>query len=698
MNICHRICRVGWFSRLSWVAVLGGALLTAFPVLAQTPPGVTTGAGTLLRPGQALLSGMVNPHGQVTEYWFEHGTTSSYGQVTPANTVAGTNVVSVSNLLTSLPRGVSYNFRLVASNSAGLATGLNAKFTSRAGSNTASGSTGAGQPWDIRAPSLELNYIICTAGIYPSPDGSVEPPFVGEVRLFAGNFAPSGWAFCHGQLVGINEYETLFYIIGTTYGGDGQTTFALPDFRGRTIVGRGPGPEGFTRALGERGGANHVTLTLTNLPLHHHPLPPPDATTGSGYIGDGQSYSNMPPYLVMSEVLWRSGIFPSPNQNTGEPFIGQVSFFAGGYALNNPMPASGQLLSINQNQALFAVLGTNYGGNGLTTFAIPNLNGRSPMGLGMGPGPTNWALAQQAGAVNATLAPDQLPAHQHSVPGLGIDTGPAGNGAPVRHTKPSLTLRYIICTNGFFPARPLSGSSSTPKAIGDSHFLGQINLFAGEFVPQGWLACDGQLLSIVSNVSLWALLGTNYGGNGTNNFALPDLSSRLPVGSSNGRPGAAYGAQQTVLTAAELPAHAHTVPTPDFDRWITSYGLTGAEAGFDGDADGDGVSNGYEWATGTVPTDAALFTPLTIAAADTNVLIRFPRNTNATDIRLAVHRTVELGTSNTWATIASNHHGAWMPSAAPVSIQQSGSTNPLTIILTDRRTNSPGAFYRLRIE
>jgi microcystin-dependent protein len=91
-------------------------------------------------------------------------------------------------------------------------------------------------------------------------------PYVGEIRMFAGNFAPAGWMFCEGQLLPISEYETLFNLIGTTYGGDGQSTFALPDLRGRLPLHFG---NGFT--LAETGGAETITLTVSQIPAHSHP-------------------------------------------------------------------------------------------------------------------------------------------------------------------------------------------------------------------------------------------------------------------------------------------------------------------------------------------------------------------------------------------------------------------------------------------
>src|SRR6266498_1308595 len=90
-------------------------------------------------------------------------------------------------------------------------------------------------------------------------------PFIGEIRMFAGNFAPAGWAFCDGQLLPISENETLFQLIGTTYGGDGQSTFALPDLRGRIPLHQG---NGFT--LAETGGAEEITLTVNQIPAHGH--------------------------------------------------------------------------------------------------------------------------------------------------------------------------------------------------------------------------------------------------------------------------------------------------------------------------------------------------------------------------------------------------------------------------------------------
>jgi microcystin-dependent protein len=164
-------------------------------------------------------------------------------------------------------------------------------------------------------------------------------PYVGEIRMFAGNFAPAGWMFCEGQLLPISEYETLFNLIGTTYGGDGQSTFALPDLRGRVPLHQG---NGFT--LAETGGVETITLTVSQIPAHSHPLlgsthvavdvNPENrvvANTGTagGFsyvedvtsqnlspaaissVGGSQPHENLQPYLCVDFIISLFGIFPS---------------------------------------------------------------------------------------------------------------------------------------------------------------------------------------------------------------------------------------------------------------------------------------------------------------------------------------------------------------------------------------------------
>lgn len=132
------------------------------------------------------------------------------------------------------------------------------------------GPTGGGQPISIRSPYLGISYCIALQGIFPSRNGS--DTYIAEIMLFGGNFEPKGYAFCNGQLLSIAQNTALFSLLGTTYGGDGRTTFALPDLRGRTPVHVGQGTGLSNIDLGETGGTESVTLTIGNLPPHTHPL------------------------------------------------------------------------------------------------------------------------------------------------------------------------------------------------------------------------------------------------------------------------------------------------------------------------------------------------------------------------------------------------------------------------------------------
>src|SRR3954452_11916502 len=110
-------------------------------------------------------------------------------------------------------------------------------------------------------------------------------PYLGEIRLFGGNFAPVGWLFCDGAALAIAQYDTLFQLIGTTYGGDGQTTFNVPDLRGRAPLHQGTASSGTTYTIGEMAGAEEVTLTVQQLPVHSHPL---FASLGAGGTANAQ--------------------------------------------------------------------------------------------------------------------------------------------------------------------------------------------------------------------------------------------------------------------------------------------------------------------------------------------------------------------------------------------------------------------------
>jgi microcystin-dependent protein len=179
-------------------------------------------------------------------------------------------------------------------------------------------------------------------------------PFLGQIIMFGGNFAPRSWAFCHGQLLPISQNTALFSILGTTYGGDGRTTFGLPDLRGRVPIAQGHGPGLSPHSLGSRGGNESTTLTEANLPAHNHDVTAtakckstagnsndavgnvwaddagrasatfssaaPDADMNTNSIdavsqntGGSQPFNNMQPYLAVNYIIALQGTFPSRN-------------------------------------------------------------------------------------------------------------------------------------------------------------------------------------------------------------------------------------------------------------------------------------------------------------------------------------------------------------------------------------------------
>jgi microcystin-dependent protein len=167
-------------------------------------------------------------------------------------------------------------------------------------------------------------------------------PFIGEIRMFAGNFPPTGWMFCDGQTIPISQNDALFILLGTTYGGDGESTFNLPDLQGRAPVHQGTGPDGQTYQMGEKAGVETVTLTTQQIPSHNHAfLGSTNAATDNNPtgrilarsatvqyltispgtvaananavtpVGGSQPHENMQPYLCVNFIISLFGLFPS---------------------------------------------------------------------------------------------------------------------------------------------------------------------------------------------------------------------------------------------------------------------------------------------------------------------------------------------------------------------------------------------------
>lgn len=268
------------------------------------------------------------------------------------------------------------------------------------------------------------------AAALPMPAfASGNPPYVGQIAVVPFTFAPAGWMFCEGQLLPISEYETLFMLIGTTFGGDGQETFALPDCRA-------------------------------------------DRFSSEGYHRGFE-------YQPLKYAISLFGIFPvSGSGSPSDSYLGQITLFPLGFVPGGWAPCNGQIMPINQNQALFSLLGTMYGGNGMTTFALPDMRGP-----GTAPNRSHRNTPAQPGTETAWI--------------------------------------YAIALTGIYPDRNASGPANSP-------FVGELSIFPYNFVPGGYVECQGQLFPLSQNTALFSLLGTNFGGNGKSNFALPDTTWTTP--------------------------------------------------------------------------------------------------------------------------------------------------------------------------
>jgi microcystin-dependent protein len=176
-------------------------------------------------------------------------------------------------------------------------------------------------------------------------ENAMSEPFIAEIRIFAGNFAPRNWAFCNGQLLPISQNTALFSLIGTIYGGDGRTTTALPNLQGRAPMHAGQGPGLSNRRIGENGGVENVTLTLGQMPNHNHAMtaspnpgetPEPGTTSalarsvGSSIYGadsnlvafdaatmpnagGSQAHNNLQPFLTLNFIIALAGLYPPRN-------------------------------------------------------------------------------------------------------------------------------------------------------------------------------------------------------------------------------------------------------------------------------------------------------------------------------------------------------------------------------------------------
>jgi len=179
--------------------------------------------------------------------------------------------------------------------------------------------------------------------------------YIGEIRLFAGTYAPNGWAFCDGSILPISENDALFSLIGTTYGGDGQSTFALPDFRGRVPIGMGQGPGLSNRSHGEIGGQETVTLSTANMPSHTH--------LGQIVVNSGNATTSVP---TASSSIATSGIFsgrsflPNLSYTSNAPDILFATVTTSSVGNSEPVSISRPRLSLNYIISLYGIYPQQY--------------------------------------------------------------------------------------------------------------------------------------------------------------------------------------------------------------------------------------------------------------------------------------------------------------------------------------------------
>jgi microcystin-dependent protein len=343
-------------------------------------------------------------------------------------------------------------------------------------------------------------------------------PYVGEIRMFAGDFAPAGWLFCDGQQLPISENEALFSLIGTTYGGDGDNTFAAPDLRGRAPVHVGTLANRSFK-LADTGGQESVRLTVANLPSHSHPVKAilQPATTNAperalladtgksganaygtgnpieslspstvGTAGASAPHDNVQPFLAVNFIISMVGTMPFGRGGADGPYVGEIRIFPYNFVPRGWAPCNGQLLPTSGNTALFSILKTYYGGNGQSSFGLPNLVASVPVGAGHGNGLSDRPLGGSGGERAVQLTREALAVHGHrlmastppgnkvgpeaqyaaSAPNLGMYGAPenltqmstdvlqpAGNGSPHNNMQPYLALTFGIALQGMFPPR-----------------------------------------------------------------------------------------------------------------------------------------------------------------------------------------------------------------------------------------------------
>ncbi|MBS1063794.1 tail fiber protein [Gluconobacter wancherniae] len=358
--------------------------------------------------------------------------------------------------------------------------------------------------FDNNQQTITLTQAIVVSGSFLSAESSSDMP-TAMIRTFAfDNILSSVTLKSEGQLLSISGNEQLYASIGSIYGGDDYKSFNIPDLAGKVEVGSQS-----SAYSGQVTGESQTTLTEDQLP--------------PALGGVSQSVDNAQPSLSVNYLIRVTSDSSSPG------FVGEVDAFAGTtFTISGGqfLVAAGQLLPIAEYPQLYAVIGTTYGGDGLATFALPNLTGRSIIGTS-----STLKLGAVVGKQTVSLSNANVP----------VSDG--GSGTSFDNRAPGLALNYIICVSGAYPN---AGSDNGPV-------MGEIRAYAGSAasIPQGWVLANGALLPIAQNQALFSLLGTTYGGNGTTNFALPNLSDTVVAGSGGSQSfGKTYGSNAAILSVS----------------------------------------------------------------------------------------------------------------------------------------------------
>ncbi len=278
-------------------------------------------------------------------------------------------------------------------------------------------------------------------------------------------------------------------------------------------------------------------------------------------------------------------------------YMGEVKLVAYDFVPRDYMRCDGRLLKIDGHTALFALLGTRYGGDGRTTFGLPNLQVRVPISS-----KSKTLVGTTGGRYEVTLDAANIPPHSHGInvasesaeettpddtifaaaapraqsvyapPGAGAhgklrqeSIGNSGRSEPHSNMQPTIALNYVISAYGFFPPKggPQGGADD-----GDEDYIGDIRAFPYAVVPREWAPCDGKILQIQSNQSLYSLIGTTFGGDGKTTFALPDMRGFLACGAGTldthtHKHGQRFGSETVAIDPDQMPPHSHDLVTVD---------------------------------------------------------------------------------------------------------------------------------------